>query len=255
MHFEAAVEALATALEHAEAVGDRRAVQELWPWQIAADLVWGPMPASEAARRAETLLEDVHMRPYDRLHIGVVLAYIYFMLGRFDEARALWRRAETMIAELGLQRESAMYSGVIGSAETWTGDTRTAERLLRHSYATTDEGARWTVATDLAELLLDTGREDEAAALMREAEQVAVESDLEVEICRRCIQARLLALQGRFADGERLAREATAIAAGIDELNDRARADWALGEVLARAVERRGRLESGAAISRPASAS
>ena len=57
MRFEAAAEALKTALGHAEAVGDRRAVQELWPWQVAADLDWGPMPASEAARRGEALLE------------------------------------------------------------------------------------------------------------------------------------------------------------------------------------------------------
>jgi Flp pilus assembly protein TadD len=218
------------------------------------------------------------------MHIGVVVAYIYYMLGRFDDARALWRGAETMIAELGLERESAMFAGVIGSAETWTGDVETAERLLRHSYATTEEGARWTDAMTLADLLLDTGREDEAAALIRAAEDAAVESDIQVEMSRRYVRARLLARHGRFGEAETLAREAIGIGAGIDELNERARAECALGEVLARAgrraeaeaafdaaaallgrkenvaglawlAELRERLELGAAVSPPGSAS
>ena len=111
-----------------------------------------------------------------------------------------------------------------------------------------------------------------------------MESDIQVAMSRRCVRARLLARHGRFGEAETLAREAIGIGAGIDELNERARAQCALGEVLARAGRRaeaeaafdaaasllgrkgniaglawlaglRERLESGTAVSPPASTS
>ena len=60
---------------------------------------------------------------------------------------------------------------------------------------------------------------------------------------RRLVRARLLARSGRFGEAERIAREAVALGDGVDDLNELARAESALAEVLTLA----GRREEGAA--------
>jgi class 3 adenylate cyclase len=230
--YAAATEALATAIEHARAAGDRRVERELGPWHFAAWLVWGPMPAHQAYELGRRRLDQLRGEPFDELHARAIFSIVCFMLARFEEGRELWRASERTIHELGLSREDAMFSGLVGMAETWSGDLARAERMMRRGYETVDEGGRWTVGTALAELLLHTGRAEEAEEIVARAEEAVIEWDLQVEVSRRAVKAQLLARRHEFAEAETLAREAVGLAEATDELNDRARVHAALADVL-----------------------
>jgi class 3 adenylate cyclase/tetratricopeptide (TPR) repeat protein len=232
--FTAAGEGLATAIEHAKAGVDARAAREMWPWLLWTTLLWGPLPAGEAARRGERLLAESRGRPFEELHVRLVLCLVYFWLGRDEEARAMRRAIESAVQELGLAREAMIGDFFYGQGEWLAGRPDIAEPCLRHCYEAGEEGYRWTIALALAELLLDQARFDEAERLADDAAAANDEEDIGVEGAWRIVKSVVLAERGDGAEAERLAREAVAISEGSDNLEAHARAWLALARVLAR---------------------
>jgi tetratricopeptide (TPR) repeat protein len=85
---------------------------------------------------------------------------------------------------------------------------------------------------ELAAVLYELGRYDEAAEWIQVASDSAGDDDLDAALTRKPVEAKLLARQGDAASGERLARETVSLAERTDALNRHADALLALAEVL-----------------------
>ena len=72
-----------------------------------------------------------------------------------------------------------------------------------------DKGHLSTLGIDLAEVLIEQGRYDEAATLIRESENLGASDDAVTQMIVRSLRARLLARQGDFEHAEALARGAS----------------------------------------------
>jgi ATP/maltotriose-dependent transcriptional regulator MalT len=119
-------------------------------------------------------------------------------------------------------------------AELLAGDLDAAAALARDNASSLagERGHASTRALQLAEILLLKGEDEEAEQAIAAAERDALPSDVLVQFRRRSLRARLLARAGDVDAAEPLARAAVAIASRTDELCNRARAHFALAEVL-----------------------
>ena len=159
------------------------------------------------------------------------------MLGRFDEARAIMRDVQTMIAELG--NRSALANVLSGpmSLELLAGDPAAAADFGREAMRLYDEfGERSfasTAAGRLAQALYELDRLDETETWAGRAAELGASDDRLTQMLWRQVKAKVLARRGEHAEAERLARQALAIGEETDLLNDVADAYADLGEVLA----------------------
>jgi ATP/maltotriose-dependent transcriptional regulator MalT len=86
---------------------------------------------------------------------------------------------------------------------------------------------------NLAQALLELGRDDEAEQWLERGRATAPSEEPLPKMLWRQVRGRVLARRGELAKGERLAREAVALAEETDMLNAHARALIDLAEVLA----------------------
>ena len=114
-----------------------------------------------------------------------------------------------------------------------------AEARLRLGYERLEEMGEKSLLSSTAAMLAQTlyaqSRFEEADEACRWCEEAALDDDVSIQIDRRAIRAKLLAVAGKAAEAELLAREAVEIAAGTDYVTDRANALCDLAEVLERA--------------------
>jgi tetratricopeptide (TPR) repeat protein len=139
--------------------------------------------------------------------------------------------------ELGMEMRrfgSAMEGGQI---ELLAGDAQAAVERLREGYdglgRLGETGFRSTVGTLLADALERLGRDDEAEMVLRECEEISQRDDFDPQARLRSVRARILARRGDLVEAERLAREAVAIMAPTDYLDNQGHAYVALADVLA----------------------
>ncbi len=167
------------------------------------------------------------------------------MTGRFEEARAHIAQSRERLADLGLRWQAGVQELLRGYIELLGGDPVAAERYMR---AARDRscaiGDKWFLSSsalvDLPRPVYEQGRYDEALRPASSAiDEVPAPADVEWQIKRRGVRARLLAREGRVEEAERLAREGVAVGARTDELWFRADAVIDLADVL-RVAGRRG---------------
>jgi class 3 adenylate cyclase/tetratricopeptide (TPR) repeat protein len=215
--YDRASEAARQIIEHANAAGDpRRAARGAMGYATTALL--GPTPVGEALAVCEKLIDDVRGdRRAESVVLGV-LAQLHAMRGEFDEARTLYRRAATLLADLGRSVTAATLSTESSRVEALAGDFEAAERELRRDDAALEAmGERYyrsTVDGLLAQVLAVNGRLEEAAAFSETAEALADPDDVSSHVFWRTARARVFARTNRKADAERLAREAVELAMG-----------------------------------------
>lgn len=89
-----------------------------------------------------------------------------------------------------------------------------------------------TTPSLLVDALLALGRTDEALALTKVIERRIAPEDVDGQVGSRRVQAKLLVRRGELEQAERLAREASAMAAPTDFVDLRAKAAADLAEVL-----------------------
>jgi predicted ATPase/DNA-binding SARP family transcriptional activator len=210
----AAEQALQRAAACARRCGNHRAERETGTWLVASlqDL---PIPAEVAVGRAEQLLEAAGGDPWAEAAILPPLALLYGFAGRFAEARAAFRRGQSIFSASGAKRDWALCAQLAGQVELMAGDPAAAEQNLREGYealrATGDRATRGTIASLLAEALYAQGRLDEAQRMTEETQAVAVPDDIEAQARWRATRAKLLARRGQFPAAARLAEEAEAL--------------------------------------------
>ena len=111
-----------------------------------------------------------------------------------------------------------------------------AEEVLRTGYAQLEEmgglGPQVNVATLLARVRLQRGRNDDAEEITRTCERLAAPDQADAQVKWRSIRAMAVARRGDPGEAERLAREAVYLADKTDQLDSLAEAHLDLAEVL-----------------------
>jgi predicted ATPase/DNA-binding SARP family transcriptional activator len=194
--------------------GNHRAEQESGTW-LAASLQDLPIPLDVAAGRTEQLLEAAAGDRWAEQAILTPLALLYGFAGRFADARAAIRRAQSILTASGAKRDWATSAMLAGQIELIAGDPAAAERNLRDGYeafrAMGERGFRATVATLLAEAAYAQGHLGQALRLTEEAEALASAGDVDTQGRWRATRAKLLARDGQFPAATRLAEQAVAL--------------------------------------------
>ena len=159
------------------------------------------------------------------------------MLGRFDEARAILTEARAQLAERGGGLLLAQVTGFLSAwVERWAGDPSAAVTFGEAGVRLLDElgeqGALSTAAGDLAQSLYALERLDEADAWAGRTAELGASDDVATQMLWRQVRGKLLARRGEHTEAEQLAREAVAIGANTEALNDQGDAYADLAEVL-----------------------
>jgi ATP/maltotriose-dependent transcriptional regulator MalT len=216
----AAEEALERAAAYARQSGNRHVAREARRW-LAVALLDLPIPADVAVGRAERLLEAAADDPWDEAAILPELAWHYGHAGRFADARAACRRAQSILTASGAELDGAIAAMEAGRVELIAGDPAAAESALRPANealrAMGEAGYRASVVGLLAEAAYAQGRFGQALRLTEEAEALAGADDFEAQGRWRATRAKLLARRGQFPAAARLADEAVTMAAAMHD--------------------------------------
>ena len=159
------------------------------------------------------------------------------MLGRFDEAHRLLAEAADRIAELGVVRLGNFLALRRYDVAMLEGDPARAETAAREACEAAEAAAAlgnymWHCSS-LAQALLGLGREEEAEQWLERGRETAPSEERLPQMLWRQVRGKLLARRGELQEGDRLAREAVAIAEETDMLNAHADALIDLAKVLA----------------------
>ena len=228
------------ALDHALASDAGREVRDLRSW-IPSSLYFGPTPVVDAIRQIIEI-DAAGGGPWDAARADPRVAGLLARIGRFDQARAVYRAARAERQELGLVLMVAGVSPFSADVETLAGDDAAAERELRigiELYRAVGEGsARSTLIARRADLCVRHGRDEEAEALVAECRAIAAADDIASQALSRGVVAKLLARRGRLAEAEAAGRQAWAVLGGTDQLDLIGWTHEMLTEVLAAAKRR-----------------
>jgi class 3 adenylate cyclase/tetratricopeptide (TPR) repeat protein len=244
-------ECLERAIVHARRAGARREELEGLLY-LASPVIHGPMPVDEGLRRLEEILERSGGDRTVESSVSLSLAYLHARLGHFDQARQAATRAVAILEELGHRPQAEASRGEgIGYVEVMAGDLVAAERAVRRAcealQAMGETGIFSTQAADLAIILCEQGRFDEAEEFIEVSRTATAADDVLSQVRWRVAQARVLASRGRAQEAVDLVREAVALIEPTDAISVQANTH----EELARALEHAGnRAEAGNALRR-----
>jgi tetratricopeptide (TPR) repeat protein len=202
---------------------------------IAQALVVGSTPCDVVLARLETMLGDFASEPMVRAAVGLRAALVLAMLERSGDARDRASAASEVFEELSQPRWSAEAAWVTGLIEWRDGDASAAERSIRSSHRSFErrgEADAALVAADLALVLFDLGRFDEAHALARSIVRDAPSFALEPQIGWHRAMAKAAAARGDGPGAEEFAREAVRLASSTDFLTLQSDALVDLADVL-----------------------
>ena len=231
-------------------------------------LTTGPTPVVVALERIEQIRGEAEGDRRFEVSVLRCQALLRAMRGELDAARGLIGSALALSEELGSKVAAAGVGLEAGRVELMAGRPDAAEHALRPAFVTLenmgDRGHLVTLAPVLADALLAQGNAEEAAPLLELTERWAIEDDIDPQIARRRVQAKLLAGRGEFDAAEKLGREAVELAGRTDFFCDHAFALEDLAEVLQlagrgsesraplehalRLYDQKGNLVSGAAV-------
>jgi class 3 adenylate cyclase/tetratricopeptide (TPR) repeat protein len=230
----AAIEDLERSARYAREVSDRAQEAETLQHVLMAILL-GPTPVDQALARIEALAPRRELNRQVEVHFLRTRAHLEAMRGRFKTARDAITQAKELAEDLGLEVLHARIALQAGPIELLAGDPAAAERELRPAFEALERMGNWghlvSIAPRLADALYLQGRDEEALRLT-EFGLFAVPEDADAQISWRRVQAKVIARGGDTEKGKRLARDATARAAGTDYLDDHANAAADLAEVL-----------------------
>jgi DNA-binding SARP family transcriptional activator len=234
LRFDQAGEAHATALRHYRRTGFSPAV--CLTGQAAA-LQYGPMPVLDALRRCDELLEEAERDRQATANVQLFAAVLRAMQQEFETAREMAAVARATFEDHGARYVlAATVDGQCAEIERLAGDHGAAESYLRASLAALDEMGQAAYAAtrcaELADLLAELGRVDEAELFAERAEAECAEHDVANNAYWRSARGRLLALRGKVSEAEACTRRAVELLADTDALNIRAKAALDLAEAL-----------------------
>jgi class 3 adenylate cyclase/tetratricopeptide (TPR) repeat protein len=230
------------AIEHARLANDSRQVRRAAA-QYALAALHGPTPVPEAIRRCEEIAAEAQGDRRTQGLVTTTLAALLAMRGEFEDARRLYGDAQAMLAELGPTVVGASTSLATSWVERLAGDLAAAERELRRDYdALTALGEKYllsTVAGELARVLYEQGRLEEAEGMARHAQDLADADDIASQTLWRTVYARVMARNGNQDGALLLLEEAVELLKRTDAITAQAETLADLAEVLRRAGRRK----------------
>jgi predicted ATPase/DNA-binding SARP family transcriptional activator len=204
-------EVLERAISCARHSGNFRAQMRASHW-LAVTFHVLPIPVDAAIIRAEQLLQDASGDLWAEADFLKPLSVLYAYVGRFADARAAIDRSQSLFASLGARlarAESAVPAGMVAMI---TGDPAAAECYVREGYeacrAMRDRGFLEILGLDLAEILYQQGRLDEAQQL---TDELWAEPSPDLPGLPRLTEAKLLARRGQFRAARQLVEETQAL--------------------------------------------
>jgi class 3 adenylate cyclase/tetratricopeptide (TPR) repeat protein len=208
-----AVRAADLSLEQARLAGDfRKEMGGASSYALAA--YYGPTPVPEAIGRCEALVEQVRGDRGTEALVRSALAQLLAMDGRFAEAREEMEAARHALLELGRTVLAASLSSDAWRIDLLAGDPVAAEAGLRRDMATLEAiGERYflsTLAAGLAHVLLAQGRDAEADAACRTAEELTADDDVLSQVLWRSARGKIDARAGRLDAAMTMAASAVA---------------------------------------------
>ena len=209
---------------------------------LASSALLGPTPVPQAIDLCEQMVVNGLIDRQAESKILCTLASLRAMNGEFDEARSLYRRGRAMLRELG-QGVNAAANGIdVLQVELLAGDLASAEREVTADLAFLEHAGETfyssTMAALLSRVVRDQGRDEEALALSRKAEETSAADDVESLALWRSIRAPILARAGKLDEAEALARSAVELSKGSDAPQMQADTLCELGAVLREAGRR-----------------
>ncbi|HWH84295.1 MAG TPA: AAA family ATPase, partial [Burkholderiaceae bacterium] len=231
------VKASEQVLTHARLAGNDRLVSRT-RMGLATSALLGPTPVCEAITQCDRLIADGLSDRQVESSILCTLAQLRAMNGEFDEARRLVRRGRSVLRDLGQGVRAASTGIALARVELLAGgDLATAEREVRLDcdflVSVGETYFLSTVAAFLARIVRQQGRDADALALSKIAEDAAAEDDVDAQILWRSVRAPILARQGDLVAAEALAGSALELAAQTEDPVCRADALSELAAVLA----------------------
>jgi class 3 adenylate cyclase/tetratricopeptide (TPR) repeat protein len=214
-HHVQAAAALDRVIEYARQAGNERLVARSG-LGLSFSALFGPTPVPEAIEQCESILAKGFSDRQVESLITCKLAQLRAMNGEFDSARSLYRRARSLLRELGEGVHAASTGLDVVVVELLGGDLATAELEARNDFEFLErQGETFflsTMASLLGRVVRDQGRDEEALALSQTAERAAAEDDLDAQVLWRSIRAPIVARAGDYVAGEALARTALELA-------------------------------------------
>lgn len=221
------------AAECARRAGDDRELFDVLGWRATA-AVFGPTPVDEAIRRCREFRDVVSASPVAVAWTINPLAVLHAMKGEFELAEHYLGEANAILDELGGLGSSV--SHLEAMVRMLAGEPALAEAALRADLdaLASIEGvsALATTTAMLAQAVYAQGRIDEAGELCRVTADATAADDIFTQVIWRGVQAKILAVEGRCAEAEALARDAVASIAPTDLLSQHGDAMLDLAEVL-----------------------
>ena len=198
--------------------------------------MFGSTKPEDALRAIDSMLAEVgrdsELGPISLVHQSLYASY----QGDFDRARDLSDASLALAERLGNRFMIAASSGFRGEIETLAGEPSEAERFARREHdillALGDDGHRSTSAAELATVLSDLGRLDEAESLATEAMNLAAADDLASQVFGRVALAHVRIARGRFEDAVSLTREGVDMIADAQMPNQSGKTWFALAQSL-----------------------
>jgi tetratricopeptide (TPR) repeat protein len=208
---------------------------------LAAVLVTGAVPVSEAVARTRALLEETN-DAYVRARMLILLGALEAKQGRFDEGRALIAEARSVAPphqRVDIEFWVLVYGGRL---ELLAGNMHRAEELVRAECADLwSQGRLLWLSSELLSLvdpLIALGRLQEASVELERAVSITVAGDVDALLRQERSRARLALARGDIDAAESCARLAIAHAAGADAPDEHADCLLVLARVL-HAADRR----------------
>jgi class 3 adenylate cyclase/tetratricopeptide (TPR) repeat protein len=219
---------------HAERVGNRSSLSAALEAYVLASLLGMARPEQMISR-----CEEVRARAPEDRFIEASADFIHgiaeAMLGRAKEGRARHRHAMEIVEDLGMTLNVGSSRTYTGALEVIAGDFEAAEVAFRSGFEALTElgekGIRSTMSGNLAGVLLEMGRFDEASEFARVAEELGASDDRWTQVLWRGVRGRLLAQAGDLEEGLRLSEGVLAMTEGTDAAELKGTAWTDLGEV------------------------
>ena len=201
------LESLERALTFAQRAGDARTIAGC-VGDLGYGLVYDTTPAPEALER---FAELAHTFPYASASVLGPMAVTSAMLDRFDEARRLLDERRDLAEEFGQRWALAQTEWWAGSVETLGGKLEAAESHLRAAHSISLEmGIRrmaGQIAGDLADVVYELGRQEEAFAIAEGLRTDPPAHDALTLITWRGVHGKVLASRGDGEEAELQVRE------------------------------------------------
>jgi class 3 adenylate cyclase/tetratricopeptide (TPR) repeat protein len=233
--YAAADEAFERAIEHA------RRAEVGWEeaeslGQYAGSGLYGPAPVDDVVDRCGRIRAAAKGNRLVEARVARVEAALAAMQGRFDDARARATDAAAILEDLGMWLRAAFVSETWGFVEHLAGDAVAAERALLDGFERIgklgEQGYLSTVSALLAHRILDQGRVEDAERYISASVDAVAEDDVTTQILLQSARGRAVTRRGDATQGERLCRDAVALADETDDLNVRGDVLVDLAEVL-----------------------